>query len=134
VNSRPVCRRDYRFLYNLLRQRDSTVNISHSKMPTWKEHETFLDCQPYPVHEIIIFGPRKIGMFYLTNKNEIGIFIDQYYQAEGFGRLALKMILERFKDRKLFANINPKNMRSQKLFASFDFKAIQVTYALNPKP
>jgi RimJ/RimL family protein N-acetyltransferase len=130
VKSRPVSQRDYRFLYNLLRQRDATVNISHSEMPKFAEHEAFLDSKPYPVHEIIFSGPSKIGMYYLTGRNEIGLFIDEYYQAEGFGRAALAMILERFKDRKLFANINPKNMRSQKLFASFGFKAIQVTYSL----
>lgn len=37
-----VSKSDYRFLYNLLKERDSRTNISHKKMPTYNEHMEFV--------------------------------------------------------------------------------------------
>ena len=38
IKLKAVSKSDYRFLYNLLKERDSKVNISHKKMPTYNEH------------------------------------------------------------------------------------------------
>ena len=34
----PVSKSDIRFLYDLLKERNSSINISHRKMPTYKQH------------------------------------------------------------------------------------------------
>ena len=42
-----VSKSDYRFLYNLLKERDSKANISHKTMPTYTEHLRFIKSRPY---------------------------------------------------------------------------------------
>ena len=35
---KPVTADDAEFLFDLLKQREGTVNISHKSLPDWKEH------------------------------------------------------------------------------------------------
>ena len=70
-----ISKSDYRFLYNLLKERDSRANISHRKMPTYNEHLKFIRSKPYAKWYIVEFGASKIASVYLTSQNEIGIFI-----------------------------------------------------------
>ena len=121
---------DYRFLYELLAQRDETINISHREMPTYGKHVEFIESEPYDWHKIIMAGADRIGVCYLSKKNEIGIFIDKQFQGKGYGGKVLAMILQEFRHRDLLANINPKNLRSAALFERMGFKLIQQTYAL----
>ena len=66
---------DYRFLFNLLKERESFMNISHKKMPTFSEHVKFIRSKPYTKWYIIENGKKKVGSIYLSKQNEIGIFI-----------------------------------------------------------
>ena len=75
-----ISKSDYRFLYNLLKERDSRANISHKKMPTYNEHLKFIRSKPYAKWYIAEFGAFKIASVYLTSQNEIGIFIKKTYQ------------------------------------------------------
>lgn len=69
-----VNKSDYKFLYELLKKRDPLANISHKKMPTYKEHIKFVKSRPYKVWYVIHFGKRKVGSIYLSKQNEIGLF------------------------------------------------------------
>ena len=42
----PVSKSDIRFLYDLLKERNSSINISHRKMPTYKQHVKFVNSKP----------------------------------------------------------------------------------------
>jgi hypothetical protein len=95
-----VSKSDYRFLYNLLKERDSRTNISHKKMPTFNEHIKFIKSKPYTKWYIVKYGAQKIASIYLTSQNEIGIFV------------------------------SPKNKTSENFFKSYGFKFIQKTYEL----
>ena len=75
-----VSKSDYRFLYDLLKERDSRVNISHKKMPTYNEHLKFIKSKPYTKWYIVKWGTQKIASIYLTSQNEIGIFIKKTHQ------------------------------------------------------
>ena len=46
VKLKPVKRSDIRFLYNQLKERDPTINISHKKMPSYTEHSKFVLSKP----------------------------------------------------------------------------------------
>ena len=70
-----VSKNDAQFLYGLLKERESTVNISHKKMPTYTQHIKFIESKPYSKWYIIRLGNQKIGSAYLSKQNEIGIFI-----------------------------------------------------------
>ena len=81
---------DAEFLYNLLKEREGHVNISHKSLPEWNEHLEFIKSQPYLKWEIILFENKQVGNIYLTNRNEIGIFIKKEFQYRGIGSTALK--------------------------------------------
>lgn len=70
-----VTKKDLRFLYDLLKERKHSINISHRKMPTYNEHVNFVLSKPYLKWYIIYFGKNKAGSIYISKQNEIGIFI-----------------------------------------------------------
>jgi RimJ/RimL family protein N-acetyltransferase len=123
---------DCRFLYNLLAQRDETINISHKKLPSYEAHCMFVNTRGkgyYKVYQIVYISKRdKIGVFYITQNNEIGIFIAKKFCGLGYGKLIMKRILKEHKG--LIANINPANERSIAFFESLGFRLIQYTYKL----
>jgi RimJ/RimL family protein N-acetyltransferase len=133
------------FLYELLRERDETINISHCKMPSFEEHIRFVDSRPYREWFIIFdewgnlkMGP--IGSIYLTKPpkpsqagNEIGIFIKKEFQGKGFGKAAICLLMNRHPGEHFLANINPHNARSIDLFEGLGFELMQVTYGKKTK-
>lgn len=116
-------------LYDLLRERDETINISHKRMPSWDEHIRFVESAPYEAWYLIC-DPDPLGSIYLSRQNEIGVFVFKEYQGLGYGRRAIKALMEKHGKRRYLANINPRNERSANLFASLGFNLIQHTYEL----
>lgn len=123
-----VSKSDFQFLYELLSERDPRANISHKKMPTYKEHLKFIKSKPYSRWYIIYYNNEKTGSIYLSKQNEIGIFIKNEMQGKGIGRNALKLIMEKNGPGRYLANINPKNKKSIQFFKKNGFKLIQYTY------
>ena len=121
---------DFRFLFNLLKQRDRRSNISHKKMPTYYEHVKFVKSKPYSKWYLIQKSKIKIGSIYLSKNNEIGIFMNERFQREGIATKALELIINKNPRSKYLANVNPKNLRSAKFFKKNNFKLIQHTYEL----
>lgn len=125
-------------LYTMLLERDPICNISHKNMPTMIQHKKFVDSKPYKLWYIIreirndIQSHVVVGNSYLTNNNEIGIFINKDSQNKGFGDVALKTMIKfsnsAFKIKTFFANIAPLNEGSKKFFIKHGFKKIHDTY------
>ena len=128
VNLRIVNSSDYRFLFNLLKERDPRANISHKKMPTFSEHVKFVQSKPYSKWYIIEKSKIKIGSVYLSKNNEIGIFIKKTYQKKGFAGIALNLIMKKNPRTRFLANVNPKNLDSLNFFKKNGFKLIQYTF------
>ena len=125
-----VNKSDIRFLYNQLKERDSTVNISHKKMPTYLEHSKFILSNTYSKWYIIMNKNKKIGNVYLTKTNEIGIFILKSNENKGIGKKVLEKIMEMNPRSRYLANVNPKNKKSLNFFKKNGFKLIQYTFEL----
>ncbi len=121
---------DFKFLYNLLAERDSKTNISHKKMPSYKQHIEFIYSKPYAQWYVIFFKKQKAGTIYLSKNNEVGIFLKPNMQKKGIGKIAMKKLIELNPKTRILANINPINYASQKFFKDFGFKLIQYTYEL----
>jgi RimJ/RimL family protein N-acetyltransferase len=121
---------DFRFLFNLLKQRDVRANISHKKMPTYNDHVKFVKSKPYTKWYIIQKSKIKVGSIYLSKNDEIGIFINEKFHGEGFATDALKLLINKNPRSRYLANVNPKNLRSAKFFKKNNFKLIQHTYEL----
>ena len=130
--------KDIKFLFDLLKERTPIHSISHTKMPTYEEHAKFVKSKPYDkwyiiTVELIIdwnkgMEETKIGTIYLTNKNEIGLFLLDKYSNHGYGQQALKLLMRENPRQFYLANINPQNEKSIRFFSKNNFKPYQVTY------
>ena len=127
---KPVAKSDHRFLYQHLKERNPTANISHKKMPTYAEHVKFVLSHPYSKWYIIIHKNKKVGTIYLTKQNEIGIFIKNKMQDKRIGQRTLKLLMEKNPRKRYLANVSPKNKKSIRFFTRNAFKLIQYTYEL----
>lgn len=123
---------DHKFLYELLGERQLIENISHKKMPTYKEHVKFVNSKPYSKWYVIHYKNQKVGTIYLTKQNEIGIHIKKDYRRHGLGKYAMKLLIKKNSRNRYLANINPKNKKSIKFFTKQGFKLIQYTYEMIP--
>ncbi|EGG41211.1 hypothetical protein Nlim_2020 [Candidatus Nitrosarchaeum limnium SFB1] len=128
IRLRNVNQSDFRFLYNLLKERDPNMNISHKKMPTYSEHVKFVKSKPYTKWNVIEYGKQKIGSIYLSKNDEIGIFLKKQFQGKNVGQESLELFRKMNPRKRYLANVSPKNIISQKFFKKNDFKLIQYTY------
>ena len=133
IKLRLVSRLDYRFLYNLLKERDPLANISHKKMPSYHEHVLFVSSKPYSKWYVILYGANKVGSLYITTQNEIGIFIKKSFQDKQIGSVVLKKLIQKNPKKRYLANVSPKNKNSINFFKKNKFKLIQYTFELNNK-
>ncbi len=119
---------DYKFLYELLKNRNPIANISHRKMPTYSQHKKFIESKPYKSWYVIYKGNIKTGSIYLSKQNEIGIFLLEEYQGKNIGKEALKILMTIHPQNKYLANVSPLNVNSANFFKKNKFRLIQHTY------
>ena len=125
---KPVTVDDAEFLFDLLKQREGTVNISHKSLPDWEEHLQYVKKHDYQSWDIIWVENTRIGNIYLTKNNEIGIFIDKKLQFHGYGSKALEEFMKKNGKKRYLANVNPTNYKSIQFFGKHGFIHIQNTY------
>ncbi len=125
---RSVTLDDAEFLYGLLKQREGRVNISHRSIPTSTDHRDYIENHSYQSWNIIWVENSRVGNIYLTQRDEIGIFIDNKFQGRGYGSQALKQFMEKNGKKRYLANINPTNYKSIQFFGKHGFIHIQNTY------
>ena len=121
IKFKTVNESDAEFLYDLLKEREGHVNISHKSLPEWDEHLQFIKSEPYLKWEIILSQNKQVGNIYLTNRNEIGIFIKKEFQYKGIGSAALKQFMKKSGQKRFLANINPTNYKSIQFFGKNGF-------------
>lgn len=119
---------DYGFFYELLKERDNTINISHKKMPSRKKSDKFNASNPYAYDFIILLNDERLGRVYVTKNSEIGIFIKKEFQNKHYGRKVIPLLFDIVGLKKYYANVAPLNIHSQKFFKKLGFKLIQYTY------
>ena len=125
---KPVTIDDAKFLFDLLKQRQGIVNISHKSLPTWEEHVEFIKNNTYQSWDIIWVDNVRIGNIYLTDRDEIGIFLDKKFQSNGYGSIAITEFMKKNGKKRYLANINPTNYKSIQFFGKHGFVHIQNTY------
>ncbi len=123
--------------FMMIRMREPETNISHTKMPSMDAHKNFFyhggpDGEPpYRAWYFVVDDNDSIvGSTYITKPREIGIFILPQYRGKGYGKQAVRMLMDKWPGR-FIAHINPKNERSIKMFESLGFDFAQVSYAKN---
>ena len=125
---KPVTENDVEFLYELLKEREGRINITHKGTPSLDEHLDFVKNHDYTSWNIIWVNDQKVGNIYLTQRDEIGIFILQKFQCLGYGSNALKQFMKKNGKKRYLANINPTNYKSIQFFGKQGFTHIQNTY------
>ena len=119
-------------LYQLLKERPASINISHREMPSWEEHQKFVKSRPYAAWYLIMKDRQDIlGSIYLTPDDEIGIFLFKKDRNKGYGQQAFQILMEMHPRKRYLANISPGNKQSVKMFENLGFRHIQNTYALD---
>jgi len=125
---KPVTIDDAKFLFDLLKQREGIVNISHKSLPTWEEHIEYIKNNTYQSWDIIWVDNVRIGDIYLTDRDEIGIFLDKKSQSNGYGSIAINEFMKKNGKKRYLANISPTNYKSIQFFGKHGFTHIQNTY------
>ena len=128
ISLKSVTNFDVKFLFDLLKERDPRVNISHRKMPTYSQHTKFIKSKPYSKWYIILKSKQKIGSIYLSKNDEIGIFLSKKFQGKNVGNFALNELMKKNPRKRFLANVNPKNKKSISFFKNNNFKLIQYTF------
>ena len=128
IELKPINEQDIDFLYGLLKEREGIVNISHKELPPFSEHEQFVKSSPYPYWDIILLNNERIGNIYLTDRDELGIFISRDFQNQGIGSIVLQKFMKKVGKKRYLANINPTNYKSIQFFGKHGFTHIQNTY------
>jgi RimJ/RimL family protein N-acetyltransferase len=114
-------------LYQLLMERAPHQSISHTKMPTLKDHKEFFDSKPYQCWYLVYAEGQAVGACYLSKQREIGIGILMEYRGRGYGKAAVQELMRKWPGRFL-ANINPANEPSIRMFTGMGFNHLQNTY------
>ena len=127
---KPVSKSDYRFLYDLLKERNPRANISHKKMPTYRQHVSFVSSKPYSKWYVILYDDRKVGSLYLSKQNEIGIsFVDSSFHNQ-LGNHVLKLLIKKNPRKRYLVNVSPLNKKLQNFFVHNGFTQLEYTYEL----
>lgn len=126
-----------RILYDLLAERPAEAAMSHKAMPTFEQHCAFVANHPYEAWDFIVVGDDIVGAIYLTpaprksiRGNEIGIFIFEAHQGQGYEPGAVRLLMKRHGSRRYLANISPSNPRSAKMFEAMGFSHCENTFEL----
>ena len=130
IKLKNVSNSDYSFLYKILKERKPIVNISHKKIPTYRQHVNFTSSKPYSKWYIIYFNSKKVGSIYLSKQNEIGIFILKQMQGEEYEQIALEILMDKNPRDRYIVNCNPKNKKLISFWKKNKFKLIQYSYEL----
>lgn len=118
---------DLRVLYGMLNRRlsEPETNISHSKLPLWDDHVTYVRRKPHGRNNFLIINDDLVaGHCYLSFSNEIGVYLYPESRRKGLGQWAIQEMVK-IGERKggpIYANINPKNAASLRLFQALGFK------------
>ena len=99
-------------------------------MPTFAQHEKFVLSNPYTKWYIIIQKNKKVGSVYLTEMDEIGLFLKKDAQGKGLGQKSLELLMKLNPRNRYLANVSPKNKKSTQFFKKNKFILIQHTYEL----
>jgi len=130
IKLKQVTKNDFRFLYELLLERDPVANISHKKMPTYDEHVKFVMKKPYTKWYVIKCGNKRVGSTYLSLQDEIGLFIKKEFQRKGIGKKAVQLLMKKNPRSRYLANVASENTKSQKFFKKLGFTDFQYTYEI----
>ena len=128
-----VTKSDIEFLYQLLKQRNISHNISHVKIPSLKQHIKFIDSKPYKRWYIIINNKQKIGSIYISKNSEVGIHLKNNQKKNKLLILVLKQFVKFHNEEFFYFNVSTNNKSLNNFFKKNNFSLLQLTYKISKK-
>ena len=125
-----VTKNDFNFLYELLGTRKYNENISHRKMPTFREHTNFCESLPYQFWYIIYENKLQIGSAYFTKLDEIAIHLLPNFKKKIIHTKVFKLLIKKHPKSRYLVNISNKNKKLMTFYKENGFKLIQYTFEL----
>ena len=123
-------------LFMILSKRKNYQKISFKKLPSFKEHKSFVKNHPYRMWFLIIKDKKYVGTIYLSKMNEIGIFVIKHLEVI---EPLVDFVIEKYKPLKrkksirsenFIINISPKDVMFNNIIKDMGAKLIQNTYLL----
>ena len=130
IKLKPVAKSDHRFLYQHLKERNPSANISHKKMPSYDEHVEFVMSKPYTVWYVIECDKKNVGAIYLSKHDEIGISINNNYEYKDIAKPALKSLMELNPRKRYLVNVGPKDTKAQEFLLKNGFTRLEYVYEI----
>ena len=130
VKLKQVTKNDMLFLYELLKNKDPSTNISHKKMPSYDEHVEFVMSKPYTNWYIIECDKKNVGSIYLSKRDEIGISINNGFEYDQIVKTALKLLMKLNPRKRYLANVSPKDVRLQEFLLKNGFSGLEYVYEM----
>ncbi len=130
ISLKSVTSSDFEFLFDLLEQREPRANISHKKMPTYKQHKKFVTSKPYSKWYVIILEKQKIGSIYLSKQNEIGIFLQKTWNNDDIRLKSVKILMKKNPRKRYLANVSPNNKKLISFWLKNNFSLVSYSYEL----
>ena len=121
VKLKEVTERNAEFLYDMLKERDPTINVTHKKLPSFNKHLEFIKSKPYDAWYIIEIESKQVGHIYIDNKNRIGWFIKREFKGFGFVIPAFEELKILHKRKNYLGKVNPNNFEAQNLLTKLKF-------------
>ena len=128
------------FLYELLKNREKKISISHEKLPSFYQHKKFLRSSPYRHWFIIKKGSSLLGSTYITKSNCVAIHL-----LKNNKELIIKIIsfiirtfkplkeLPSIRRKEFIMNITSNNRLYAEILKQLGGKKVQETFALKQK-
>lgn len=122
-------------LFELLQQRGAEHAISHKKIPSFDDHCRFVDSRPYRFWYLIEVEGHYIGSVYITEMNEIGLFLKGSYALKI--QEAIELVLSKHQplpaisSKRIEAfsiNVNPRNLDLIQSVEAMGGQHVQNTY------
>lgn len=124
-------------LYEFLGKRRPEQAISHQAMPTPEQHANFVRSKPYRAWYLLEEGGAYIGAAYLTEMNEIGVFVLPEAMVHETAAIRLMVSshepLPAIRSRRVAAfsmNVNPANKTLIDAVTAAGGRHVQNTYLL----
>ena len=109
INLKLIFSNDIKYLYELLKERDSSITITQMKLPTFNEHKIFVENQILSINGdntkikkmgldsylgwyIIESDNVNLGSIWIEEDGNIGLQIQKKFQNLGIGVIAFKKI------------------------------------------
>jgi len=112
---------DIEFLYEMLKERDSRINVTHNELPSFNQHKKFFETNPYDGWYIIMAENNKVGHIHIYDDDTIGWFIKNEYKRFGFVIPAFEKLKKIHPREKYLGKVNPKNIEAQNLLIKLNF-------------